>query len=335
MSEKKYLAGIFTGTLIGMLILTAIMWKIPCEMYFDKEYPAWKQQRDYIYEEGTREQILFLGDSAFKAAVVPEIIGENAYNLSLGGAGAIEMYYSLKNYLKRHPKPEKVFISISPIHFIYLERYRDRALYFHFLTPEEMIESQRKIFELDAPPLPDKILMSLEDAQFAARFPTKYFQTIKTSELLRKPLNDEIYEKTRLERGHMLFGNDPNWYKHYVPHEQLQVDFKLLRSLDYYMRRLLNLCVENEIPFQVVQTPINKLSYGTASKYDYFAPYQDYLRELARDFGGKVETELVFYDVTLFGDHLHLNEKGAALYSENLKRKYIIDFTCQVNTFEK
>ena len=43
---------------------------------------------------------------------------------------------------------------------------------------------------------------------------------------------------------------------------------------------------------------------------------------ISKEFNLNIETDLVFYDVTLFGDELHLNEKGAEIYSNNLKRKY-------------
>ena len=244
-----------------MILLTIVMWFIPEKNYFDGEYPSWQQQKDYTHTQGDLAQIIFLGDSAFKAAVIPELISDDAYNLSLGGAGPIEMYYSLKNYLQNHPKPKKVFISFGPMHFIYLQRYRDRALYFHFLSPDETIKSQSKIFELDKFSFSDKLSMWTEDFRFITKFPTEYFQTIKRSQLERGEINEKIYQRVASERGHMYFGLDSHWTEHFVPHEQLLVDFKLLNSLDFYMRRLLNLCLENDIPVQFVQTPVNKISY--------------------------------------------------------------------------
>ena len=88
------------------------------------------------------------------------------------------------------------------------------------------------------------------------------------------------------------------------------------------MRKLLQLCIAGDIPVNMLQTPINKITYAEASKYDYFPPYQKYLQNLAKELNVNIESELVFYDVTLFGDELHLNEKGAELYSNNLKKKY-------------
>ena len=35
-----------------------------------------------------------------------------------------------------------------------------------------------------------------------------------------------------------------------------------------------------------------------------------------------IDSDLIFYDISLFGDELHLNEKGAEIYSNNLKKKY-------------
>ena len=88
------------------------------------------------------------------------------------------------------------------------------------------------------------------------------------------------------------------------------------------MRKLLQLCIDNDIPVQFVQTPINKLTYATASEHDYFPPYLEYLRSLSREFNIDIETELKMYDISLFGDHLHVNEEGAKIYTNELKRKY-------------
>ena len=324
MNDKKFLIYFFLCVISGMILFSIAIYSLDEMKYFDGEYPAWIQQKNYTHTKGNESQILFLGDSAFKAAIFPELIAEDAYNLSLGGAGPIEMYYSFKNYLANHPKPQKIFISFGPMHFIYLDRYRDRTLYFHFLNPNEQIESQINIFKFRDVALIDMPMMLIENLQFLMRFPTKYFQTIKMSELKRDSLNQNLYEKISLERGHMLFGNDPNWFNHYVPHEQLQVDFKLLNVEDFYMRQILKLCNDNKISVKIVQAPINQLTYQTASEHNYFQPYFEYLRSLSNEFDVEVETELIFYDLNLFGESLHLNEEGAEIYTRYLKSKYNI-----------
>ena len=322
MAAKSYVIKFILASLASIALLTLVIWLIPEKDYFDGEYPSWKQQKDYTHTSGDTEQILFIGDSTLKAAVIPDIIGESAYNLSLGGAGPIEMYYSLKNYLDNHPKPQRIFLAFAPMHFTYLDRYRDRTLYFHFLSSQEQIESQLNIFKLDNVPLLDRLPILLENVQYMCKFPTKYFQTIRNSKLKRGKYNEENYQQVAAERGHMYFGRDPEWFNHYEIHKQLKVDFKLLRVEDFYMRQLLKLCIDNNIQVDMVQTPINQIVYDEASKHVYFPPYQEYLRSLSKEFNIAIDSELVFYDVTLFGDELHLNEKGAEIYSNALKSKY-------------
>ena len=322
MSDKSYVVKFISLTIFGIILLTCCIWLIPEESYFDGEYPFWRQQRDYTHAPGNTSQILFIGDSALKASVIPDLIGNSAYNLSLGGAGPIEMYYSFKHYLDNHPKPQRVFISFAPMHFTYLDRYRDRTLYFHFLSPQEQIESQLNILKLDNMSLSDKLSMSMENVQYLIRFPTKYFQTIKNSKLKRGRINEENYQQVVSERGHMFFGRNPEWFHHYEIHKQLKVDFKLLQVEDYYLRKLLQLCIDSDIPVNMLQTPINEITYSEASKYNYFPPYQEYLRRLSQELNIEIESDLIFYDVSLFGDELHLNEKGAEIYSNNLKERY-------------
>lgn len=322
MSDKKFFLNVLIGFVIGMIFLTLIIWQIPEKDYFDGEYPSWRQQKDYTHTKDDQSQIIFLGDSAFKAAVIPDQLNNSAYNLSLGGAGPIEMFYSLKTYLKNHPKPQKIFVSIAPMHFIYLDRYRDRTIYFHFLDPRDQIESQLKIFNRDKVPLIDRFWQSIDTLQFMIKFPTKYFQTIKNSELARGEINEQMYQQVKNERGHMLFGNDPEWFNHFEPHPQLLVDFKLLQSEDYYIRQIFKLCRDNNIEVHMLQTPINHLTFEAAKNHNYFNPYQDYLRTLKNDLNVDIETDLKFYDIHLFGDHLHLNKKGAEIYTKNLKEKF-------------
>ena len=49
--------------------------------------------------------------------------------------------------------------------------------------------------------------------------------------------------------------------------------------------------------------------------------YQNYLRKLANDTGVDIETEIILYDNSLFGDMIHLNESGAKIYSDKLKKR--------------
>ena len=45
-----------------------------------------------------------------------------------------------------------------------------------------------------------------------------------------------------------------------------------------------------------------------------------YLRNLSQEFNIDVETEPKFYDIELFGDHLHVNKKGAERFTESKMR---------------
>ena len=73
-----------------------------------------------------------------------------------------------------------------------------------------------------------------------------------------------------------------------------------------------------------MQLLVNSLTYETTSHYEYFQPYFDYLKKLSEEFKIEVETELKIYDIKLFGDHLHVNEEGAIIYTKQLKEKYKI-----------
>lgn len=321
MDDKRYCLATVGGLIFLYLCLTAFLWLVPNEMYMDAEYPYWMQQRDYIEAEGDREEILFLGDSAFKAAVLPEVIAPEAYNFALGGGTAIEMCYALETYLERHPKPKAVFIAFGSVHYADIESYQTRTMYFHYLPFREAFLSQYRILSMDGMPyekIPDWVLGNL---QYMLRFPTKYFRTLWTSRLERGEGNRQAYESVSSAKGHRLFGTDGEWMKHYKTYEVLLRPFRPLPSVDHYMRRMLDRCKAEGIPVRVFQIPVHELDYNIIRSNGYLEDYLAYMDRLERETGVPVEKELPVYDLKEFGDFMHVNAKGAARYSRELKEK--------------
>ena len=73
--------------------------------YMDVEYAMYKQQKDYISKNHDTNRVLILGDSRAKASFMPDVLGEDVYNISLGGISPVESYYMLKEYLENHAGP--------------------------------------------------------------------------------------------------------------------------------------------------------------------------------------------------------------------------------------
>ena len=322
MTDKKFFWGICGWLFCLMLIfMVAVRWLDPMT-YMDNEYASWRQQKDYIQGNGQPARVLFLGDSIFQAAVMPEVLGNDVRVLALGGATAIEMNYALQEYLKHYPKPEKVFMAFSPLHYANMESYRSRDLYFHYLPWRQVVDSQLEIYKRDKLPWFQYAPDMAEDMEYMLRLPTKYFRTIFDSRLSRGDFNREQYETIGQAKGHRYFGLSQDWHHSYQPYVGWLQPFETLGSIDYYLRDIISICQNNGIQLYIVQAPMHNMDYELITESGYLYDFQQYMEKLAQETGVPVEITPPAYDVNLFGDNLHVNQMGALAYSQNLKARY-------------
>lgn len=293
--------------------------------YMDNEYPYWINQKDYIRTAGAGREILFLGDSAFQAAILPQAIAPNAYVLALGGATPLEMHYTLTEYLKHHEKPESIYLAFIPIHYADMESYRTRNLYFHYFPWREVVSSQWNICRRDDLPLQRCLGDIAEDMEYVLRLPTKYFRTMYDSGMKREAFNLAEYHKIREARGHKHFGLSADWHKSYQPYPGWLQPFRPLGSLDFYLREIIRICQEQEIALHVLQNPMHEFDYRLTKESGYYDAFLAYMERLREETGASVMMEIPVYEVEYFGDNLHVNEAGAKRYTEYVRQRY---FSC-------
>ena len=322
MTERRYFWSIVLGIFCVMAVLTAMIWMIPLDRYMDNEFASWQQQKDYVHRPGEEREILFLGDSVFKAAVLPEEIAPNAYNLALGGATPLEMYYSLRDYFAVHPAPQAVFLAFSPVHYMDMESYHTRNFYFHFLGARDAIASQLFVFQRDDTPWRERPGLLVWDVAYLSRVPMMYYRTIRSSELHRDGGNREEYGRVASARGHKYFGLTNDWLASYQTYEVFQRPFVPLESLHDYLVAMIRLCQERGVPVFVLQDPMQPLDYAVISQSGYLADYEAYMDRVAEETGVPVEREIPVYDVSFFGDFQHVNEQGAMRYSHWVRTRY-------------
>lgn len=323
-SFKRFFFAAAGLSLLPLLLVIAATWLSDPMDYMDYDYPYWTWQKNHARGHGETREVLFLGDSMLRAAVLPDRLGKNVYNLALGGGTPTEMYYSLLAYLEGHPAPLAVFVSFGSVHYADIESYRTRNFYFHYLPWYEAIESQKNILLMDEVPLREWPKMIGEDIEYLLRLPTKYFQTLRTSRLGRGAANRDMYSTVEKARGHRFFGTGEggDWVQGYKPYKMITVPFRPLPSQEFYMKKLLALCTDRSIPVKVIQEPIHSLDYALIKKSGYLRDYQDFLRKISRATGVDVETDIPVYSPELFGDFMHVNMKGAVRYTDDFRQKY-------------
>lgn len=322
MSSKKYVK-IFVYTVISCIsLLWGLAWIVPESSYMDREYAGWQSKKEYVREIGEREEILFLGDSRMLAAVNPTILSKPGFNLAINGANPVEMYFTLKNYIENHPKPKAVFVGFAPEHMASLDAYKRRNFHFHYFTYEEAMESQRQIFESDHYSKEQQNKELIDDWHYFLRLPTRYGNVIIKSKFKRGAEYKKRYHETMANLGHSVIArgnqnNEPNW-------EARQKNLQILGSNDFYLRKIIALCQEYNVPVNILQLPVNPGSGQAIKESGYREAYADYMRKIADEFQVAVELYAPLYPEDCFGDPSHLNVRGTEVYTKELEQKYSV-----------
>ena len=315
---------------LPFIILVLFTWLDPMG-YMDEEYPSWRYVKDVqkgsIDTAGGSDTTLILGDSRAMADIVPDQLGDSYVNLGMGGATSVEMYYTLKAYIENNGAPSRVFIMFAPFHYSYMDNYRTRSLYFHHLSFLEAAKVYRTTLTLSGDGQEESI-DEVDPSYIISsylRLPNVYLPAlINAKGIGRSAVNKELYDEQVENRGHALYGkldycDDLNYEASYTEMKRGREH----RLITRYFSMLLKLCSDNDIETTVLQAPMNEASYNEL-KENYVNEYQSYMRQFATD-NKKVDFELDIpcYDNSYFGDSSHLNERGAAAYTQELLYRYI------------
>ena len=311
--------------LIAALSVPIILWYsyvlIFPVYYMDGEYPHNKQQKDYVNLNTDHNDILIIGDSAAKADMLTySVNGMSVYNIALSSATSVEAYISLRNYLEDHDAPEAVIALFSVRSLTSNEWLRTRMLYFHYYSLPELYELYKKGSELNDPYWnADGIEVSI--LRYYFRDPTLYLAAICNSNFFgRYETNTQVYEQAAQDRGWLVFGTDEDNYDT-ADIENLE-HFEVMPMQDCYIRKIIELCRENDIDIIIEQPPI-KESAASGTLENVITEFEEYFTRLQEDHpDARINTSPVFYSNTYFCDYAHLNPKGAEKFSEEIYAKY-------------
>ena len=315
MNGKRFSLGLVLTVLLAVVTVTILAWTLPEEFYMDGEYPYWKQQKDYILTDGTHSETLLLGDSRMKVGVRPELLGDDVFNLALGGGTPIEMYYTLTDYLAHHPTPKMIIVAFGPTHYNDIGCYMSRNAYFHYFSKERLEEVNQKILELN------KKDYSSETYRYVYRFPIVYMKPLLNA--LKSPQTPSNH--ARYEKAAEILGRMPAPEKEMVnvePEETKDTHFRPMASQTYYMQKLIEACLEHHIPLHIEQAPMGRYGIAKLAASGYLAEYEAYMKSFAEKYPLDVNPTIPAYEDDEFGDNSHLNEKGQLHFTEELRRKY-------------
>ena len=119
-----------------------------CKMFYNtNEYPMWRAKFEYVEKNHNSENII-IGDSRALTGIIPEIIGDDYYNLAYGGGTSIEGYFLLKKYISKNI-PKTIILSFSPLHLEFSNIFFGRPLKYNIFSTKEIIEILEKSKELN------------------------------------------------------------------------------------------------------------------------------------------------------------------------------------------
>lgn len=301
------------------LIIFCLFARFGLMLFADWEAPYYMWNRDFTHtHHETKYDVVILGDSVANGAYLPDSLSENTINLSLGGLTPVENYYTLYNWLENNEAPKDVFMSYQDFHLSIVECFWSRAMYAHLLPTSQCVEIIEKGMEFEDETVIHKGWQE-EFISYELGLPDKYVTSFliglgtdraefNRKERIRGELNDGRYI------GDNAIPYDPNC-------EVIVFDTFCVREIeDFYIRKTIELCKENDIKVHFIKLP---LAPNESFTENYRIQIQSYYENLERcynnlDFQWYEEP----YEGECFVDSHHMNTRGAIRFSRFLKSEY-------------
>ncbi|MBQ7583775.1 MAG: hypothetical protein IJT24_04115 [Lachnospiraceae bacterium] len=315
MNKKLKLFLNFILISIPLFVLCALAYLLPMS-YMTVEYVMWDEEFENSEKPYIDAETLVIGDSRAKSSVLPELLHEDTYNIAIGGATPIEMYYAVENYIEHNGAPENAVVVFAPYHFCDIDNW-DQTLYFNFLSVDETAEIYLRGLKLKEPVVSSKGRIA-DMISCRLRLPTKFLAQMYESKLVgRRTENLAKFDSIRKDLGYCEFGSadGDDGYTMEVNHETF--DYSPL--VVYYYERLIGLLEENHVNVIIAQPPVNQASADRLHR-DFVDGFSDYMKDVAARYPDmEVIPDICVYPNSLFGDSIHVNRKGAEVYTKELR----------------
>ena len=313
---------------IPLFLLSAYIWNKPMD-YMDVEYALWQEEKDFVRGVGENgngvsitedPDILVIGDSRAKSSIIPkELTDRSIYNMAIGGATSLEMYYALDNYLRHHRAPEQVIIIFAPCHLCTIDNWQQNQ-FFNYLGLNELLETEIAAIKYNEPTIAYPGAFG-DLLSFRLRLPNKYLdQAYQAKFSGNRAANLEKYASVRHDLGYTEFGTEDG--NDGLNYETRHPVFDYSPFIRYYYDRLLKLCESHGIAVTIEQAPINEASAAVITD-EFWTGYRDYMESIAKEHPDfNVVIDIPVYKNRYFGDNNHMNRSGAEVFTAEIKPKY-------------
>ncbi|MFI2743091.1 hypothetical protein ACG2LH_10155 [Zhouia sp. PK063] len=322
-----FLKRIILFALVWLAGVYAICLLLPFH-YFNGEYPMWKHKMNIVKQHSNYRNYV-LGDSRAIAGLDAHILGEQYYNLALGGGTPMEGYYQLRKSIESGKKIDTLIISYAPIHFEQSEMFWDRQVKYNFYSLADVQEifnilnSGNEIFwEYDGEKYYSNAdLKKWQQKAFFIHYksPITLRTELSKSFLLRGISNYKVYQEISDRKGSFDFGKAA--VSHELNVEAQRTHFEPKNIILNSLKNTFALAKAHQIQVIYVSAPMNETSYNALHE-----PYKNGVltmyAELQKEFPEVIfkDNGLVFYNDQFFGDPSHLNQNGRNKFTLETKK---------------
>ncbi len=319
-------------TIIVLLILLLTYSEISLNykmLYMEPEYPMWKEVKDRINKKSNVSvNLVMLGDSRAKAGFKPTLLNNiNAINLSLGGATPVEGYFTINNYLKNNPKPDKVVLSYTPTHLESDNAWLVRTVPFDFLSNKEYEEVEKMEYQLN------KVYINKSYTYYKNPFVygNYFINGLKEKRWIK---NKIFYNECKKFKGYHWFGRG-NISNGFNDETRRKTKFNYSKLHNYYLEKILKLLTEKQIEIYYYTMPFNKSSFDVIKK-EYINGYISYINSLSKKYNIKICNIPFYMSNDNFGDPSHLfkgvNKNTYKIYDCTYKKRETINLNKKAGT---
>lgn len=306
--------------MLPMIIICIYIWRNPLGfMDHDAIFYIWSREKTNTLQDKQYETII-LGDSTANAAYVPEILSDTTINLALSGSTPVENYYVLKEWLDNNQVPSACYISFYDMHFQREDCFWEWIMYSHRFSAKQNLEIIKSTVDYGEPSIITKNYIT-DFISYELCLPNKYITS-----LMNASFNQRYEDNVAAMKSNDLHGGR---YTTRGTLEYNSVDtieyseFYVNPLFDDYYRKLISLCIENDIQVHIIKLPLPDNIVFTDR---YTADFNKYYENLKESFPELTIDWIPLYDKSNFMDENHLNSHGALQFSCELKKLYPDDF---------
>lgn len=309
--------------LVLPLILISLYAKSYLFSYSDDEIPYYLWNKDITNTHQRKAyDVIILGDSVTNTAYIPEILSDNTLNLSLGGISPIESYYVLEDWLAHNPAPKSCYISFYDSHLHVADCFWKRIMFSHRFSMKqngEILESAVKFGERSI--LSEQYIWDF--ISYELYLPNIYLMPIINGNFNQQCVKNFMsWEKVNLHNGRYLIRNAEYMAVKGITNQ----DFYVAPMIDYYYRKIIELCQKYNINVHLVKIPVSDDQKFTER---YISEFEEYYDEIKTAYPKVTVDWISTYPQEYFTDGHHMNTHGAMLFSNQIKSLYSEDFIDQ------